>query len=218
MPVFYKSLSAGQWGKEKGTAKLAPEDLNPTETLLWLSASLDNSLGVSSSQNLAFFLSLVSKTFDHTLLYCCLKYEGFPTFSEKQKPKQTQTYITFLLWKALKRDWKTNLSPITQSITRMSDPWTLLPSPLPGRHRSGQCWSKSEFISTQALHKWLKWHGILYSQEIYFSGSSIRATPEHYAHNFCRIQGLQSDAYWAAAIISNRQHKILLLTAAWCQP
>lgn len=71
--------------KEKGTAKLAPEDLNPTETLLWLSASLDNSLGVSYPQNHAFFLSLVSKTFDHTLLYCCLKYEGIPTFSEKQK-------------------------------------------------------------------------------------------------------------------------------------
>lgn len=74
--------------ERKETAKLAPEELNPTETLLWLCVSLNNPLGVSYSQNLAFLLSLVSKSFDHTLLHCFLRYEGIPTSSEKQKTKQ----------------------------------------------------------------------------------------------------------------------------------
>lgn len=60
-----------------------------------VTASLNNPLGISHAQNLAFLLSLVSKSFDRTLLHCCLRYEGISTFYEKQKTKQTQTYIPF---------------------------------------------------------------------------------------------------------------------------
>lgn len=114
---------------KEGDCRFSTWGLQSNRNTPMVTASLNNPPVISHAQNLVFLLWLVSKSFDHILLHCFRLWGHFNLLwkTENRRNPDLHLFLHEHIWIY----WKTELSPVFQSITQDVNPWTLLPSSFP---------------------------------------------------------------------------------------